>query len=68
MGFFKTVLRKTIKEQMKQYRKSLSNSKRTNAQKQETLAEREKREKQELAARIRAQAKEQAQQLLKILQ
>lgn len=59
-GFFKRALRQAIF-------KSIVSKKQKNAQKKETLAERETREKQKLADGIRTQAKEQAQQRLKIV-
>lgn len=62
MGFVKNILKKAIKRQ------AIANSTPSaHAQSNETLAEREAREKQKLADDIRAHAKLQASQLLKIV-
>lgn len=67
MGIFKDALKKAIKRQFGLQSTPVSKRKRTSPQKQETLAERERREKQELAGKIRAQARLESQQLLKVV-
>lgn len=66
MGFLMKSFKKAIKAQILQNMKD-AKSQRTRKQKQETLAEREAREKQKLANDIRAQARIQSQGSLKIV-
>lgn len=68
MGFLKNALNKAIKTQGQQHFNAVPNKKHTIQQKQETLAEREKREKQKLADDIRKHAQFEAQGSLKIIQ
>jgi carboxypeptidase C (cathepsin A) len=65
MGILETALKKAIKKQIDKRFKPVSKSKRTNSREYD-LAMREIREKQELADRMKTQAKLQSQQLLKI--
>jgi hypothetical protein len=66
MGFFKSLFRTAIQTQVLKQRQA-SKSQHTVSRQQETSAEREIREKQKLANDIRAQARLQSQQLLKIV-
>lgn len=67
MGFFMRAFKKAVRKQVKQHFKNATKNKKANTPKRETLSERERREKQKIAEDIRKQAKEQSDQLLKII-